>query len=237
MRPYIITCDFSIEFSTLLIRKSTFQNNVKKRKLNTAYQRNFLNFLNRRFIMKISFKSKTLLAIAGFIITQGSVVSAAPTLNPIDDLIPLPFFSYDVKTFHSSECQPYYGNTSGDFNYYVNRVQNISNGYRRVTCPIVRDNTINTSGTKGVEVFVHNKVAGQTLSCTLFSHDSQGYFVASDYEATTTVGRQALKLDVNLSKNMGNYSLYCYMPSGTSVFSYKVKEWNTNDTRRTDWNN
>ncbi len=155
---------------------------------------------------------------------------------PIDPVIVLPFFSYDAKTFHGSECQPYYGSQSGDFNYYTNRIYNTGSSGRWVTCPVVRDNTTNTSGTLGTEIYVSN-IAGQTLSCTLYSYDSHGVWVASNYKSTTAGGKQTLFPDVNSSKNMGNYSLSCYLPKGASIYSYKVKEWLTNNNSRTDWFN
>lgn len=190
--------------------------------------------------MKNTLKSKLILAVVSFINLQAPLVSAAPTLEPAviigDIILPPFFFPFDAKTFHGSECQPYYGSQSGDFNYYTNRMQNVSTSVRLTTCPIVRDNTTNTTGTLGTEIYVNN-VAGQSLSCTLYSFDSHGGWVASNTKSTTLGGKQTLYPDVNLSKDMGNYSLYCRLPKGASIFSYKVKEWLTDSTKRTDWYN
>lgn len=194
--------------------------------------------------MKNSFKSKIILAVASFMALQGAMVSAGPlgdivldeAVLDIDDIIIWPLFPYDAKTFHGSECQPLYGSQSADINYYTNRVYNVGSGSRGVTCPVVRDNTTNTSGTFGTEIYVNN-VAGKYLACTLYSYDSHGSWVASSTKSTTAGGKQTLYPDVNLSKNMGNYSVYCYLPKGASLYSYKVKEWLTNNTARTDWFN
>lgn len=195
-------------------------------------------------------------AVAGFLALQttlaialtpipGGPVPLSPEINPIPilpvipdlDIILPPFiFSFDAKVFHGSECQPVHGNQTSDFKYYNNRIYNAGSGTRYVTCPIVRDNTVNTSGTFGTEVYVRN-VASHKLSCTLYSWSPHGVLVAANSKSTPNNGNQTLRPDVNLSKNMGSYNLYCRLPKGASIYSYKVKEWLNGSKNRTDWFN
>lgn len=179
--------------------------------------------------MKNLFKSSKIMIIAGLVFQSASIF-ALPTAELTEDgTVDIgdslyPFIPYDSKTFHGSECQALEGSHVSDFNYYANRVYNIGSDTSTITCPIVRDNTTNTNGTYGTEIYVNN-VAGQKLSCKLYSYSSHGVLVESSYKSTTAGGNQTLYPNVNLSKNMGNYSLVCELPKGASLYSYKVKEF------------
>ena len=164
--------------------------------------------------------------------TASAQVTATPVVPDLDIVLPT-FELFDAKTIPGLACQPYYGSQSGDFNHYVSGIYNASNGYRRVSCPIVRDNTVNTTGTWGVDnVYVYATKPAGSLYCYLYSYTAHGGFVAADSAGTFAVGNVTLRLDVNSSANMGFYAVYCNMPPNSTIRSLKWLE-----PLRTDFNN
>ena len=164
--------------------------------------------------------------------TASAQLTATPVVPDLDIVLPT-FELFDAKTIPGLACQPYYGSQSGDFNHYVSGIYNASNGYRRVSCPIVRDNTSNTTGTFGVDnVYVYATKPAGNLTCYLYSYTNHAGFVASDADSTAAVGNVTLQLDVNSSANTGFYAVYCYMPPNSTIRSLKWLE-----PLRTDRNN
>lgn len=162
-------------------------------------------------------------------------------------LVPNPVF--DAKTYPGLGCQAADGDQEVDLNHSAvsswflqlpplpailkGGTWNESAAARKVTCPIVRDNISNATGTfgaaaganVGVNVWVNNQGAANALSCTLYSNNQWGVAVASN-TAASAVGQQQLNLDVNASiAGTGHYSLQCTLPPQSSVFSYRVYEF------------
>src|SRR5512144_438140 len=74
----------------------------------------------------------------------------------------------DRKTYSGSMCQP--NQPSNQILYTNGSAFNRSTSPIGVTCPIVRDNTQNTDGTRSAFVVVQS-LGGQSLTCSLFSYD------------------------------------------------------------------
>lgn len=190
-------------------------------------------------------QSRSLMLLA---LTAVASVSAAEqaVVNPnVAALLPVPVA--DMKTYNGNQCEAYH-------HWDIPNVQNqgivqsapivgagthISGSLPAwVLCPIVRDNTTNIDGTLGVDVYIKN-VAGQSYQCQLVSVRPNGTTVDSNTKSTTTAGEQTLVLDVNGSVNGGSYTLFCNLPSGAWLFSYRVRESGTPGvgTASTDNNN
>lgn len=174
--------------------------------------------------MKRFTKHGATLAMAGLLSTLGPVAGAQTIFN-------FPRTQYDAKVHHSSECQPVFavdqfGQFLSGWVYYEHSLENRNRPEQvtQVVCPIVRENTTNTNGTVSVEIFVTN-VAGQHLSCQLYSYDMYDTLIAGSVPKSTTAGgKQPLTVEVNSSAAKGHYSLRCMLPSGAKLHAYEVRE-------------
>ena len=164
------------------------------------------------------------LVIAGLFLVCGSIATAQ---------VIIPF---DAKVHHSSECQPTSHGFSSSLVYDPRGLLNNGGSLVGVTCPIVRDNATNTTGTNYVEIAVTN-VAPQQLACILYSHDTHDVLVAQSTASTVAGGKRTLRMYVTNGVLIGHYSLKCGLPSGAKLHSYTVKEWLGSGTDRTDYRN
>ena len=173
---------------------------------------------------------------AGMLIASASLLAvgaSAQTVNPIEPVIPVEplvpidpivvFELYDSKTLAGNACGPMIGSQSGLLNHYPAFLRNVSQTYTRIICPIVRDNTVNTTGTARVYVYGYNP--GGSFSCALYSYSSHGVWQQSNSAGTGAVGNFTLSLDVNLSTNSGFYTMSCAMPRNSRLYSYKWIEF------------
>ena len=139
--------------------------------------------------------------------------------------------SVDGKIFPGNMCQPTNGNQAERFitHYWGIHNKNDSTAPMAVTCPIVRDNTLNDSGLEIVQVRVKNSAAGD-LSCVLASF-TKFSIQPSTYSAVThQPGNQELSLKVDKSEPGGGaYALYCILPPGAKLWNYWVKEFAPTD--------
>jgi len=134
----------------------------------------------------------------------------------------------DDNTVDGLACQEFLGAEAGDFNRAsVNGITNVAAGNRFVVCPIVRDNVLNTNGTRSVVMRVQSS-GGATLTCTLESYGVFGTFgtaLESNSGSTTSNTPAFFVLDVDVSSRGGFYALFCDLPPGGSVISYRVNEF------------
>lgn len=139
---------------------------------------------------------------------------------------------FDTKTFSGGMCQPYFGSQAGDFNQTHYSMYNKTNGFRSISCPLVRDNVNNLNGPSSVVMNVKNGGAPSKLSCTAYSYKDDGTLLASNAKNTSSAGVSKLIMYVNKSAKNGHYSIYCSLPKYSSVLSYQIFEF-----LRTDNNN
>lgn len=162
--------------------------------------------------------------------------------------IPIPP-GYDAKAYPGSACQPYYGTQAHHFMTFQNGIaprllrnqSDPSPDALWVTCPIVRDNSINLDGTwrwesgTGVDVFVDVPAESNPtlLSCHLFSYDMLSGNLMDSHENKNPTefqpGRFVLGLDVDRSSNVGNYMMSCYLPWKSTLRAYIVREYQSTD--------
>ena len=136
----------------------------------------------------------------------------------------------DFKTFHGSTCQPYSGSQQADIDHRDNGLYNKSAKTRTVVCPIVRDNVNKTIGI-WTDIYVNNP-ANSTFSCWVDSRGPYGNVIEWKNRKTTLSGNQNLHIDIYNMVGMGNFNLYCRVPSKGRIASYK-----TGEMLRTDFNN
>jgi hypothetical protein len=99
---------------------------------------------------------------------------------------------------------------------------------RALECPILRDNTTNTTGLSSATVAVY-AATGKTVSCWLYSRDSDGDSTESVNRSVTGGGSSELTWDsddITTSWSPGYYMLYCQLTgSGTQIRSYRWTEY------------
>lgn len=180
--------------------------------------------------------SKPLLAGA-MSATMLLLASYGTNAQVVDDIIgpPIVLELFDEKVMPGNGCQATIGTQARDLNHFVPYLINTSNTYRAVTCPVVRDNTTNTTGTWSAAVTGYNP--GGNVYCSINSYSPLGGFVDLGAAATAVVGNFTLNVDsagspLNLSVNDGYYTVYCSLPPNARLYSYRWAE-----RLRTDRNN
>jgi hypothetical protein len=133
----------------------------------------------------------------------------------------------DNKAYPGSACQRW-GNSSADVAATDGGgVLNASfTSSLTVSCPIVRDNTINTNGTADVWVYVYRDGSTpDTLTCIFKgTRASDGTDFYSNSRATTQTGDVRLTIPVTSSTTPGAYNLLCILPPRSKVHAYLVPE-------------
>lgn len=137
-------------------------------------------------------------------------------------------FAYDTKVFSGTPCNPVSGSQADTFTTWWDYIYNGDTGYASVACPIVRDRAYNANGIDFAYAYVRSS-GGQTLTCTLYSYDTAGGFVASNSASTTSNSVTSLLLNINASAAGGTYAIYCSLPSGGRVYGYRVAEFEPTD--------
>jgi len=145
---------------------------------------------------------------------------------------------HDDKVHAGSFCQPLVGTQAGNLNTVSFGIDNVGRFPTSVTCPIVRDNVLNTDGNwtsraifggaPNLSVRVFNPTGGR-LPCSLFSFNSFRNAVATNTVTATTPGDQTLRLNVNNSVAGGQYSIICTLPKGGRLYNYWVREYTPTD--------
>ena len=145
-------------------------------------------------------------------------------------LIPTMAQAEDVKTTPGNACKQSDGTQVVDFQWGSPYIRNRANSYRRVACPIVRDNTTTTWGTAAFYTDVRLFNAGGTVSCYLVSSDAAGVLQNWDFQATAVGGLVTLQNDLNLSQVNGYYNLECTLPPNSRVNGYRIGEYTSTDS-------
>lgn len=95
-----------------------------------------------------------------------------------------------------------------------------------VTCPIVRDNTLNTNGTRFAQVRVLNRRGGN-FPCYLSSLTRDGGFIERGVDVTVgaSITPVVLNVDVNSSAALGYYTISCDLPPRAYILNYLIDEY------------
>jgi hypothetical protein len=147
-------------------------------------------------------------------------------------LLPSAGWSEDSKVYGASQaCNAKRDADTPDLHRNNGGMKNYSASTRQIVCPIVRDNTTNTTGTRSVEIYGHtDRVCLSILDepcsfkCTLVSRTTAGRFLESDSDSVINPGIVYMRLDVDRSNYNGTYQLDCWLPPGGRLNSYTVSE-------------
>jgi hypothetical protein len=126
----------------------------------------------------------------------------------------------DRKILPGATCQPNKGSQVADFSYHSTDIRNNSTADRWVTCPVVRDNTINTNGIRLARVHV----AGAGLYFFYFdnvkNNGTLGY-----WDSASRVGTGYVDLNINKSFKVTPYAILAKLPKGGKLVGYSVEEY------------
>jgi hypothetical protein len=138
-----------------------------------------------------------------------------------------PAMAGDNKAYPGSMCQRW-GNSVADIAAADGSAVRNGSYYDvyTVSCPLVRDNTINTNGTDDAWVYVYRSSYAITpLSCSFLSDRASDGVTVYQYTASTSaVGSAKLIIKVPDSVTPGPYSIRCALPPRSEIYSYIVPE-------------
>jgi hypothetical protein len=128
----------------------------------------------------------------------------------------------DGKIYPGAMCRAENQSYQQDLFYYRGGVENDGSSSRVVECPLVTDDTSNTSGLQELKVYVYIPQSG-TVSCYAFSYDSDGDIYDSDYGSRTSTGAIDFGSSIDSVDN-GFYRLRCTLPVGTRIAAIRASE-------------
>ena len=138
-----------------------------------------------------------------------------------------PALAGDRKTFPGSACQRW-GNINAeiaatDGGGVMN--SSFSSTYT-VSCPIVRDNTLNTNGVTEFEVYGYRDSSTTTaLSCIFYVTNAEdGTTYATRSQTTSLRGDFQLTIPVTKSIADGFYNMLCTLPPRSKIHGYIMSE-------------
>ena len=169
------------------------------------------------------------------LLTVAGINTASAQLDPVP-----PPSAREGKIYPGNACQPILGSQNVHFMFHKWGIRTLEKSPNPlwVTCPIVRDNTLNDNGlwtlnstlTESVLVRVFNTSEGKKLECQLVSLSKFSIDKAWDTANTVQPGNQELGLSVRKSEPGGGaYALICSLPPGAKLFNYWVREYTPTD--------
>jgi hypothetical protein len=130
-------------------------------------------------------------------------------------------YAIDTKVYPGASCQPVIGT---DFQIGVGGIQNTSNVFSNVVCPIVTDNESITPGERVfIQVFVQSS-NGQQLACVARNLSLFGNELAAFLDLTFSSFPTSLELSLPISAGGFVNNIFCGLPPGGLIFSYVVVE-------------
>ena len=129
-----------------------------------------------------------------------------------------------AKVVSPGACRLLGGGTTG-LTYGAGHVTNSSGATANVVCPIVRDNTSNTTGLRDAEVAVTD--ATGTMSCSAVSVDRAGTILKSVGVTIPGTGSRIIDFgsSMNLGVSRGHYQVTCSVPNGGKIHSVYYDEF------------
>ena len=147
---------------------------------------------------------------------------AAVLYNPMASAV-------DTKVYNGSYCKPYFGSQSADLHHRYDGILNVSNNSRYITCPVLHDQAFVPQGAKIYVRYVAGS-SGGTLSCTVYSLNSNGGIVASATGSTNQSGwlppdnGQQPQPALVIGSDDASYNMFCSLPAGGRVSAIQVDE-------------
>lgn len=134
----------------------------------------------------------------------------------------------DAKVHAGSFCRPWFGVYASATDYTNGYIKNNgSQSFVVVTCPILRDNTLNSNGIADVDMYVYNSSSANQVSCTVYSRDYDASTL--DWATDATSGSNLQRLDwgsaiTSSDPNFGYYYITCELYSYDAIYQYLVDE-------------
>jgi hypothetical protein len=145
-----------------------------------------------------------------------------------------PALAGDSKIYPGSACQAWNAGTSAYASSSIvatgsGSVMNASSiTSHEVSCPVVRDTTLNTNGTfANVLVYGYNTGAsGFKVTCTfnVTNANTGTSFSTSTQSSSAAAGNFELSIPVTKSVSGGYYDIQCFLPPGSKIYGYNVPE-------------
>lgn len=136
---------------------------------------------------------------------------------------------YQEFIYPGNECRPVDGSRWSSVSSYYNRLKNNGGSGLNVVCPVVRHYTQTREGPNLFAVTVDKPTNDpwKRLNCTLYVMDGNGNIVDYVTVGTSSAGKQYLSKaeSLNADRFSGEYTVYCSLPAGASIYNYKVHEY------------
>lgn len=130
----------------------------------------------------------------------------------------------DGKVYPGSACVPYSSGSANILQRFSDYALNTSTGNSAlVTCPVVKDIV---GGTRLEYIRIsYNKTNSSGFYCQVFSknHSGTSFHTSSKWDSSSTGNKTMILPDVN-AYGSGSVSLYCIIPPGGRITSYRVDE-------------
>jgi hypothetical protein len=124
----------------------------------------------------------------------------------------------DAKTLPGAACEARFGSQTSNFNKTSrNTIWNRSGVRRWVSCPILRDRTINADGFPDMRVYASNP----NTICRIYSRSRTGAF----HDVQARIGSFMFFNQVNVSSLRGSYNMMCLLPPNGHLRSYIINEF------------
>lgn len=134
-------------------------------------------------------------------------------------------YALDEKVYPGNMCQTGSGSQDGDISHWATYLSNGSGFSRGVACPIVRDNMTNVNGIPTVYVRVNRSASASTnFTCYLYNMTSTGSSWFVDSASFSGTGNTSLYLSLPTTTGFGHHTIYCSVPNGSRIISYRVEE-------------
>ena len=132
----------------------------------------------------------------------------------------------DSKIHPGSMCGAYFGTDDSGMVKGLGRLLNDTGAAKWISCPVVRDNTINTNGLSSAYIRIkRSTTATNDFWCSLDSRDTIGTGRAFASNTFTGTGYTSMSFNLTSSTSRGHYEIICRVPRDSEIISYRIDEF------------
>ncbi len=133
--------------------------------------------------------------------------------------------SVEDKVYTGAGCHAYFGSQAGDFVHSARSLRNNATSARWTLCPIAREKVASNSGVRAFVRVQRSTAASADFLCYMMNHTGTG--TLTSWGASTYAGTGAASLSMGMSPTnaYGHHAIYCRVPRGSELFSYRVVEF------------
>jgi hypothetical protein len=138
-----------------------------------------------------------------------------------------PAFAVDGKSYPGSACLPYSSANMDIMERFAEYIENTAaNNSLLVICPVIKDDIASTGGTDYVRI-TFSKPDSTGFYCAIYSKNASGGGTYSSSEWNFSAGGTYNMVLTDVAGHAsGTFSLYCILPPGAKIHSYRVDEIN-----------